>query len=173
MDPYTFDLDEPDLFTAGAVGPPGQRVFYLQGRQAGAVVTLRAEKEQVVALADYLQGLLDELPPEGPVAAADLALIEPAVAEFVVGPLAVGFNTELGRVEIVAEAAPLADEDDPVDDSVEVARARFRLSRAQVAAFIERARDLVAGGRPLCPVCGRPMNPDGHVCARSNGHRPH
>ena len=51
----SFDLGEPDGFTAGAVGPKGQRVFYLQAREGRLVVTLKLEKQQVGALADYLE----------------------------------------------------------------------------------------------------------------------
>ena len=40
----SFQLDGPDHFTAGAVGPPGQRVFYLQAREADTLVTLKCEK---------------------------------------------------------------------------------------------------------------------------------
>ncbi len=50
----SFDLPEPDRFTAGTVGPPGQRVFFLQASAEGHVVTLRLEKAQVAALAVYL-----------------------------------------------------------------------------------------------------------------------
>ena len=65
----SFQLDGPDHFTAGAVGAPGQRVFYLQAREAGTLVTLKCEKEQVAALGEYLGGLLARLP--GSAAPAD------------------------------------------------------------------------------------------------------
>ena len=54
----SFEVDSPDHFAAGAVGPPGQRVFYLQSRDAGRLITLKVEKEHVRALAEYLGGLL-------------------------------------------------------------------------------------------------------------------
>jgi len=46
----SYRLDAPDHFTVGTVGPPGQRVFYLQAREARRIVTLKVEKEQVRAL---------------------------------------------------------------------------------------------------------------------------
>jgi len=52
----SFDLPSPDAFTTGTVGPAGQRVFYLQARDGELVVTVRCEKQQVAALADYLDG---------------------------------------------------------------------------------------------------------------------
>jgi uncharacterized repeat protein (TIGR03847 family) len=161
----TFDLREPDRFTAGAVGQPGARVFFLQAVEGTQVVSLRLEKQQVGALGQYLQGVLGDLPvvpvTERP---ADMDLVEPVVAEWVVGTLGVAYDTEADR--IVLQADELVDEDEE-DGGL----ARFHLTRAQVVAFCEHAETLVAAGRPPCPICGQPMDPDGHVCPRSNGHK--
>ena len=162
----TFDLREPDRFTAGAVGEPGARVFFLQAVEGTQVVTLRLEKQQVGALGQYLQGVLNDLPvvpvTERP---SDMDLVEPVVAEWVVGTLGVAYDTESDR--IVLQADELVDEDEEEDGGL----ARFHLTRAQVVAFCELAETLVAAGRPPCPICGQPMDPDGHVCPRSNGHK--
>ena len=56
----SFDVADPMVFTAGTVGPPGKRVFYIQAQGDGVVVTLKCEKQQVGALADYLAGLNPE-----------------------------------------------------------------------------------------------------------------
>jgi len=161
----TFDLREPDRFTAGAVGEPGARVFFLQAVEGTQVVSLRLEKQQVGALGQYLQGVLNDLPvvpvTERP---SDMDLVEPVVAEWVVGTLGVAYDTEADR--IVLQADELVDEDEE-DGGL----ARFHLTRAQVVAFCEHAESLVAAGRPPCPICGQPMDPAGHVCPRSNGHK--
>ena len=34
-----------------------------------------------------------------------------------------------------------------------------------------RAESVVAAGRPPCPFCGGPIDPDGHLCPRANGYR--
>ncbi len=47
---------------------------------------------------------------------------------------------------------------------------RVRLSAAMALGFARRAARLVASGRPACPFCGQPLNPEGHVCVRSNGY---
>ena len=163
----TFDLREPDRFTAGAVGEPGARVFFLQAVEGTQVVSLRLEKQQVGALGQYLQGVLNDLPvvpvTERP---SDMDLVEPVVAEWVVGTLGVAYDTEADR--IVLQADELVDED---EEDEEAGLARFHLTRAQVVAFCELAEALVAAGRPPCPICGQPMDPDGHVCPRSNGHK--
>ena len=47
---------------------------------------------------------------------------------------------------------------------------RVRMSQEQSAALISNLDDVVAGGRPQCPLCGMPMEAAGHACIRSNGH---
>ncbi|HEX7097326.1 MAG TPA: DUF3090 family protein, partial [Acidimicrobiales bacterium] len=78
----SFDLQEPDHFTTGAIGPKGQRVFYLQAREGDLVVTLKVEKQQVGALADYLERMLEDLPSTGPpTPPAAPELVEPGRAD--------------------------------------------------------------------------------------------
>jgi uncharacterized repeat protein (TIGR03847 family) len=162
----SFDVSDPIVFTAGTVGPPGQRVFYLQAQGDGLVVTLKCEKQQVGALADYLAGLLADLPTveDGSVPTL-LDLVEPVVPEWSVGTLAVAWDDTNDRMVLVAEELVPEEEQEAATD---VARARFLLTRAQVAAFVDRARELVAGGRPPCPLCGGPLDPEGHACPRLN-----
>lgn len=163
----SFDLEAPDRFTAGAVGPPGQRLFYLQGRQGRRVVTLKCEKEHVGALAEHLAGMLAKLPSgAGGQSPDDLALVEPVAAVWAVGSLGVGYDEAHDRLVIVA--GELVDEDK--EPHAEPASARFAITRAQAAAFVQRARGLVRAGRPICPLCSGPMDASGHVCPRSNGH---
>jgi uncharacterized repeat protein (TIGR03847 family) len=199
----SFHFDEPDHFTAGTVGPPGQRVFYLQARSQGEVVSFKLEKQQVAALADYLRGLLADLPaPDQPLSPA-APLIEPIEPEWTVGGIGIAVDEAADRILLVvhelvpgaqddaAEAAEVAEllaelaglelhddgeEDDEEDDleldeldeDSDAAMARVRLTRDQVAAFIERAGELMAAGRPLCPFCGLPSDPEGHICPRAN-----
>jgi uncharacterized repeat protein (TIGR03847 family) len=165
----SFDLPEPDRFTAGAVGAPGQRVFYLQAAAEGHVVTLtlRIEKAQVAALAEYLAAVLADLAVPDPASLpAQLELVEPVVAEWVVGQIGVVFDEDRDRMVVQAEEL-LEEEADDTDRGV----ARFALTRAQVAAFVARAAELVAAGRPPCELCGRPKDPEGHMCIKTNGHR--
>ena len=194
----SFDFSTPDLFTAGTIGPPGQRVFYLQAREGDTLVTLKCEKEQVRVLGEYLGRLLAGLSTPTPAAGADLALVEPATPVWIVGSIGVGYDEATDRVVLVieeareqeeaeteeesereaepgahAEAEPEPEEEEEeetVADEGDRASGRVRLTRLQVAAFVERARGLVESGRPTCRLCGRPMNPGGHRCARTNGH---
>jgi uncharacterized repeat protein (TIGR03847 family) len=163
----SFDFDAPDHFTAGAVGGPGARVFYLQAREGRRVVTLKAEKEQVRALGEYLAGLLAQLPPTTETADAKAELLEPVDAVWAVASIGLGYDEARERVVVVAN------EEVEEDSGAEAATARFHITRAQAAAFVERASALMKGGRPTCPMCSQPMDATGHACPRSNGHVTH
>jgi uncharacterized repeat protein (TIGR03847 family) len=177
----SFDLSAPDYFTVGAVGEPGQRVFYLQGREARTLITLKVEKEQISALADYVAGLLAKLPEPG-TAGTELPLLEPIEAVWAVGSLGLGYDETIDRLVVIAHEAVEQEEGDGEEEepaqteereAPEGATARFVVTRAQAAAFVERARALVKAGRPICPMCQQPKDPAGHVCPRSNGHVVH
>jgi uncharacterized repeat protein (TIGR03847 family) len=179
-DNSSFELDAPDHFTAGAIGPPGQRVFYLQSREGGRVITLKVEKEHVRALAEYLGGLLARVKGAPTQVRGGGELLEPVQPVWDVGSIAVGYDEPRDRV--VVEASELLEEAEEEEAKGEEggeesgpqpAMARFRITRAQAAAFVDRANDLMKGGRPSCPICSRPMDPEGHVCPRSNGHVTH
>lgn len=161
--PESYDLDAVDHLTAGTEGEPGQRVFYLQVGQGRQVVTLRLEKTQVAALCRYLGELLSDLPPPENLPTS-LDLVEPVLAEWVVGTLGVSYDEEEDRFLIVAEEL--------VDEGEESAVVRIRATRAQAAALAMHGTTVVQSGRPPCPLCGHPLAPEGHQCVRLNGHRP-
>ena len=99
----SFDFSTPDLFTAGTIGPPGQRVFYLQVREGDTLVTLKCEKEQVRVLGEYLARLLQRLAAPTADPAGDLALVEPVAPAWVVGSIGVGYDEAADRVVLVIE----------------------------------------------------------------------
>jgi uncharacterized repeat protein (TIGR03847 family) len=112
----SFDFEAPDFFTTGTVGVPGRRTFYLQAREAGSVVTLKLEKEQIRALAEYLAKLLNDLPKPGALP-RDMALLEPVSEAWVVGSLGVAYDETADRILIVAEElSEEADDDDDEED---------------------------------------------------------
>jgi uncharacterized repeat protein (TIGR03847 family) len=157
------DLGDLDRFTVGAEGPVGKRLFLLQCRAGGALLTLKAEKQQVSVLAEYLGRVLADLerPEQLP---DDLELEEPTEPHWVIGTLGVTYDEELDRIVLVAEELVAEEEEGDM--------ARFTVTRAQAAAFAIRATSLVEAGRPPCPLCGLPRDPSGHRCPRTNGHRP-
>ena len=159
----SFELSEVDHLTTGAIGPPGQRVFYMQARHGKQVVSLRLEKAQVAALVTYLAGMLSDMPPPGEPPTSGMDLIEPVVAEWVVGSLGVTYDEDADRIVILAEEL--------VEEGDDAARIRISATREQIAALAARGAEAVAAGRPPCPLCGQPLDPQGHTCPRLNGHR--
>jgi uncharacterized repeat protein (TIGR03847 family) len=158
-----YDLPTPDRFTVGTVGPVGQRLFLLQCRQGPLLLTLKIEKQQVAVLADYLAQIVrDQKRPEH--LPDDLSVEEPSEPAWAIGTLGVSYDNINDRVVIVIEELVPEDENGAI--------ARLSVTREQAAAFAVRATTLVASGRPPCPLCGSPLDPSGHECPRTNGHRP-
>jgi uncharacterized repeat protein (TIGR03847 family) len=165
----SFEIDDADRITVGTVGVPGQRTFYLQASEGQRTFTLKLEKQQVFALAQLLGELLSDLPAPGDLP-ADLDLREPVLAEWAVGTMQLAYDGDADRVVLVAEEARTGDDED--DDVESGAIGRFVVTREQAAALVARSESLVEAGRPPCPFCGHPLDPAGHSCPRTNGHRP-
>jgi uncharacterized repeat protein (TIGR03847 family) len=185
-------FEPPERFVAGTVGEPGDRTFFLQARGGGRVVSVALEKVQVSLLAEKLEELLTEASrrfgvelPDAPVLAVhdNEPLDTPVDEEFRVGTLGLAFDVDSTTVVIVAIEAGEGDaevdlgaEDDPDDDDDEdepdddLDRLRVRLTPEATREFIDRARRVVAAGRPPCPLCGQPLDPAGHLCPRHNGY---
>jgi uncharacterized repeat protein (TIGR03847 family) len=168
----SFELSDVGRATVGTVGVPGQRTFYLQAREGDRLVSLKLEKQQVAALAQLLGELLSDLPAAGPLP-TDLDLEEPVLAEWSVGAMQLAYDSAIDRIVLMAEEATAAgDEEEEEEDSGSGAIGRLAISRAQAAAIVGRAEELVTSGRPPCPLCGYPLDPSGHSCPRTNGHGP-
>jgi uncharacterized repeat protein (TIGR03847 family) len=166
-----FIFDEPDRFVAGSIGEPGDRAFFLQARKGGAIVSVGLEKVQVAALAQRLDDLLDAV--EAPVGdpGDDRGLEQPVVELFRVGAMALAWDAESEAVVIEAQT-PTEDGDylelpDDADEGPDLLR--VRIDAATARGFVQRAEALVAAGRPACPFCGQPLDPQGHFCPRNNG----
>jgi uncharacterized repeat protein (TIGR03847 family) len=188
MPRQVFLYDPPERFVVGTVGEPGHRTFFLQARAQDRLTSVALEKQQVAALAEQVDRLLDEvlrgtsgaapIPAIAPVESEDLAPLEqPVEEEFRVGTLALGWDAQAGRVVIVAQArveGEEAAEDAPsiADDSEEGPDVlRVRLTGSMARAFAKRALSVVSAGRPPCPFCGLPLDASGHICPRQNGYR--
>jgi uncharacterized repeat protein (TIGR03847 family) len=170
----SFELPEAQWATVGAVGEPGQRTFYLQARQDTELITLKLEKQHVAAMAQFLGEILADLPtPEAePDTAAD-ALVEPVLAEWPVGSLQLAYDSGSDRIVILAEEiGPDDEEDEDVSAALDRGAARLGITRESAAMIVRVGTELISAGRPLCALCGRPMDPEGHACPRTNGHKP-
>jgi uncharacterized repeat protein (TIGR03847 family) len=189
---YTFE--SPDRFVAGAVGQPGNRTFFLQAREGNRVVTVSLEKLQVALLAERLTGLLAEVrgrgadvPEEPTPEEVDRAPLDQPISEaFRVGTMALVWDGDDDSIIVEAreltEADEIEDEDEDeeaeaVDQDEEVEAededadlVRVHLAPRRALAFAALALEVIAAGRPPCPFCGQPLNPEGHICARRNGY---
>ena len=172
MPKSTIELNPVTRITTDAVGEPGHRTFYVQARKGAALVTLLCEKEQVRALGVAIQQMIEELRTKYPKGAGfmqlqmDMGLEEPITPEYRVGQMGLGYDEEHDLMVLVArELVP--DEVDEEDASV----TKFFCSRAQMDAMCRQSTDIVARGRPVCPLCQKPLDKElEHFCPRSNGH---
>ncbi|MBO0840711.1 MAG: DUF3090 domain-containing protein [Sciscionella sp.] len=174
---------QPERFIAGTVGQPGDRTFYLQATMQAKTVSVSLEKQQVSMLAERLNALLEEIrrqfgaevPAESPSELVDSdPLLVPIDEEFRVGTMGLGWDAESNCVvvELLEMTEGEVDESVVLDDAEEGPDAlRVFLKPAVAKAFAERAELVVNAGRKPCPLCGEPLEPDGHVCPRLNGYR--
>lgn len=169
-DPIEFD--PVDHITVGAVGTPGQRTFMLQARRGVDVLTLVVEKTQVVSLSEGASLVLTDAgysPPAEP-DDVEMALDETKEPEWRVGELTLGYDESkslfiLECRELVLQEGELAIE------ATEPRLARFFLTVDQLGAVSLHGLKVASQGRPTCPHCALPMDPEGHFCAATNGHK--
>ena len=169
------DLDPVGRITAAAVGDPGQRIFYLQARKEDVLVSLILEKQQVALLTMHIDELLERVgkPDESSVEVEALDLEEPIVPEFRVGRIGLGYDDERQLVILQCEEfIPEGEDEESVTvEPADPGRVRVWATKEQMYAVARRGEKEVSAGRPLCPMCGEAIDPEGHFCPRSNGHR--
>ncbi|KAA1419906.1 DUF3090 domain-containing protein [Mumia zhuanghuii] len=164
--------ERPRRFVAGTVGAPGERTFFLQASDGARVTSVALEKTQVQVLAERLEALLVEVGGDAassgpaPGRTVDLEpLDQPIEEEFRVGAMTLAWEPDDG--EVVVEAFAVTDDEDTEASDVLVVTLRPEVALE----FAERARSVVAAGRPTCPFCGGVVEPEGHLCPRANGFR--
>jgi uncharacterized repeat protein (TIGR03847 family) len=172
--PYqTFDLRPVDRITTDAIGEPGERVFYLQARQGNLLVTVICEKEHVALLSQAVDQVLlqragndaDAVIEPDPIIHGGMDLEYPLDPAFRAGRVNLGLDQDSDYFVVIAYE--VLDEEDDTPPSV----ARFWATPAQMRAFSIHGHEIVAAGRPICSMCGQPIDPEGHFCPRRNGHR--
>lgn len=168
------DLHPITHITTDAIGPPGKRVFYIQGWQEERTVTLIVEKLQIQSLAVGLEQFLAELNekfPDLPDASAEydqekMHIHPPVDPLFRTGELSLGYDTENDLVVLIANEL-LGDDQDAEEGQV----VRFWCTRSQIRAMCHWGMEVASRGRPICPQCGQPEEPEGHFCPKKNGHQ--
>lgn len=159
----SFDVGQVDRVTAGAVGAPGKRAFYLQLRSERELISLAMEKDQLRTLTERLEEVFSRVPAlKRPRRLPDMALEEPIDPRWRIGFMTITYSPdeksfEVSLVELVEEGA-------------EPATGHFQASLTQMQALASHAATVISAGRPPCPLCGGPIDHDGGVCPRLNGH---
>src|SRR6476659_6405106 len=191
MAPLVHGFNPPERFVAGTVGPPGSRTFFLQARSGARVVSVALEKQQVSALAERIDELLDEvmaselndamIPAVAPLGLEDGEPLEqPIEEEFRAGTMTLSWDPSDERIVIevfpYTEAAVVSPDqlEEDLDDLTEPEPDELllvRISAGAARAFVKRAEQVIGAGRPSCPFCGNPIDPEGHLCVRANGFR--
>lgn len=172
----------PDRFVAGTVGQPGNRTFYLQAVHDKRVVSVMLEKQQVAVLAERISALLVEInrrfgtpiPPDTGAVEDLQPLLTPVDSEFRVGTMGLGWDAEAQTVvvELLAVSDTEFDASVVLDDAEEGPDAvRVFLSPESAREFAARSNRVISAGRPPCPLCDEPLDPEGHICVRTNGYR--
>ena len=172
-DPIEFD--PVDAIGAGAFGQPGERTFVIQARKGAAMLSVLVEKEQVQLLANEAEQFLDRIADEHPeepgtfgelAGSGEVQEDEPLFRARLIG---IGFDPERSLVLIELREQATDDEDPPpaIEES-EGHVARLYATRAQIRAMLANGIVAVGSGRPKCPLCEFPMDPDGHICPRMN-----
>ncbi|MBI2723752.1 MAG: DUF3090 family protein [Chloroflexi bacterium] len=161
----TFEFGLARGIDAQTFGQPGQRTFRLrivgEDRESAS---LWLEKEQMQALSMALKQMLAQLeydatPPDAD--AGDFPVV--ADHDFRVGRMGMGFHA--ADRTVVVYAFELG-----ADEHEEEPTLRVRLTQEHCASLGAQLDDVIAGGRPVCPLCGLPMDAGGHACVRTNGH---
>jgi uncharacterized repeat protein (TIGR03847 family) len=174
MPPTEIELNPVTHITADAIGQPGKRVFYIQAWQDQRTITLIIEKIQLQSLAVGVEQFLGEVSekfPELPEADADyvearMRISPPVDPLFRAGEFGLGFDADRDMLVLVVREL-LPDDQEPDEAGV----VRLWCTRSQLRALARWGLEVISRGRPLCPQCGEPMDPDGHFCPKKNGHK--
>jgi uncharacterized repeat protein (TIGR03847 family) len=169
----------PDRVVIGTIGVPGARTFYLQVSTGKQIVSIALEKQQSAQLAEKIDEILDQLitvegnpfsvPTSTPIELVDNDRLEAVQEQFRTGAMSLGWDPT--TAQIVIEAYPITDVDaDDNDGSLaedganEPEMLLVRMPVGTARAFAKRTREIVGAGRPACPLCGYPIDADGHIC---------
>jgi uncharacterized repeat protein (TIGR03847 family) len=164
MENAEHDFGEALSIDAEAVGEPGNRRFRLLVSATSQAASIWMEKQQLAGIAVWLDEMLKRLDREQPSNDPDVEPLPIGAiydVEFTATQIGLGYSEEDSLFAIHA-----------FDQRMAGGAPAFRclLSRGQSRVLSRKISEVVAGGRPICPLCDMPIDPAGHVCPKSNGH---
>ena len=166
-------LNPVDYITVDAIGKPGNRIFYIQGKKEEQVVSLIIEKIQlqtlIIGIKDFLIEVSERFGKQTNTISAyqekDMQIQPPVDPLFRVGDMGLAYDETNDMVCIIAKETPV---DAPESESGVV---RYWCTRPQLVTIGNWAIVVIERGRPICPQCQQPMEPEGHFCPKKNGHK--
>ena len=163
-----WDFGRTERFEPEAIGEPGHRTFRVRALSKGEAASLWLEKEQLAALALAIRQLLEQTAAGDPSGDAEAPpptgdFPEQTQVDFKIARLAIGYD-EGNRVVVIFTYAEDAEEEDASPTFA------CQVTPSQCRAFAERAEEVIRAGRPVCSLCGGPIDREGHKCLRRNGH---
>jgi len=166
MDTPDHDYGKVLAVDAEAIGKPGQRTFRLLVRASEGSASIWMEKQQLEAIGVWLGETLEQLDRDKPTEEPDEEpgdLLDAFSLEFRASQVGLGYaeDANLFAIQAYDSEAALAPQSPTF---------RCFVSRGQARVLSRKIALLVAAGRPICPLCEAPMDPEGHVCPKANGH---
>ena len=159
----TVDLGTARSVDAQVYGVPGQRTFQMRITGANeATASLWLEKQQLQALSLAFSQVLAQTGGEDSPSTDQSFFPDPPDTEIHVGRMAVGWDP--GDKTVVMQVHDLTTDEDADPDVL------VRITTSDVAQLSTRLKEIIAAGRPACPLCGTPLDGDSHSCIRTNGH---
>jgi uncharacterized repeat protein (TIGR03847 family) len=171
-----FDFGVVSAIDAESIGTPGKRTFRVRVLRGDEAASLWVEKQQLAALGEAIPRLLEQLTSPDQHGDIDPRPIhyfpdDPTV-EFKVGRLGLGYAAQEDRLVLVAHDLESEAETEAEEESdPEFPTFSCRFTREQARALSTSCANAVAGGRPICVLCHRPIDPEGHMCPSANGHQ--
>ena len=165
-EPNLQDFGTVDEIDAEAIGEPGHRTFRIVAERGPATAVLWVEKEQLQALGLIMEQQLARLTRRRQTEARPILSLASRFSgtptiDFKAGRMALGYDEPRKLFTLTAH-----DVEDPAEDAPAFT---CSASPPQIDALAAKIADVVAAGRPRCPLCGAPMEGT-HVCPLANGH---
>ena len=152
-------------------GEPGRRTFRITMDAGSAHCSVWLEKEQLAQLGLYLQSAVESIPQEERLRESRHQDPEwfggGEEVDFKVGQMMISHDKPANSFYLLAYERENPESETPEQEQVSVS---FSINPSQAQTLAEEALRICAAGRPNCFLCGQPINPEGHVCPRSNGH---